>query len=333
VRLQTNQIIYGTGLNDFAPEELQIMKYWNHTLDFYVEEDSVITLGKFDGLHRGHELLIEQIKEQEKQYGLKTIVFTFDIPPRKQTDGAPVKVITTNEEKRFIFEQTGIDYLIECPFTKEVMCMEPEAFIRWMVERLSVKCFVVGDDFCFGYQRMGNHEVLKQFERTYGYRTIVMPKVKEDNRDISSTFVREEIEKGNIAKVNHLLGYPFFAKSNVIHGNRIGRTMGIPTINMAIPEQKMIPPYGVYITRALIEGNWYKGVSNIGKKPTISGDNTLGLETFLLDFDKDVYEENVLVEFLGYIRAERKFDTLGELQNQIEQDIEKTREFYAQQNI
>jgi riboflavin kinase/FMN adenylyltransferase len=307
------------------------MKYWNHTLDFFVEEDSVITLGKFDGLHRGHELLIEQIKEQEKLHGLKTIVFTFDIPPRRQTDGAPVKVITTNEEKRFIFEQTGIDYLIECPFTKEVMCMEPEAFIRWMVERLSVKCFVVGDDFCFGYKRMGNHEVLKQFEHTYGYRTIVMPKVKEDSRDISSTFVREEIERGNIEKANHLLGYPFFAKSNVIHGNRIGRTMGIPTINMAIPEQKMIPPYGVYITRALIDGRWYKGVSNIGKKPTISGDNALGLETFLLDFDRDVYDESILVEFLGYIREERKFDTLEALQHQIEQDIAKTRDFYARQ--
>jgi riboflavin kinase/FMN adenylyltransferase len=304
------------------------MKYWKHTLDFRVEEDSVITLGKFDGLHRGHELLISQIKEQEKRYGLKTIVFTFDIPPRKQTTGGAAKVITTNEEKHFIFEHTGIDYLIECPFTKEVMCMEPEAFIQWMVGRLSVKCFVVGDDFCFGHDRKGNHEVLKQFEEKYGYRTIVMPKVKDDGRDISSTFVREEIEKGNIAKVNELLGYPFFAKSDVIHGNRIGRTMGIPTINMAIPEEKMIPPYGVYITKALIEGDWYQGVSNIGRKPTISGDNALGLETFLLDFDKDVYEENILVEFLGYIRPERKFDSLEALQHQIEQDIEQTRSFY-----
>jgi riboflavin kinase/FMN adenylyltransferase len=309
------------------------MKYWNHTLDFRVEEDSVITLGKFDGLHRGHELLIEQIKDQENKYGFKTIVFTFDIPPRKQTDGAATKVITTNGEKRFIFERTGIDYLIECPFTKEVMCMEPETFIRWMVERLSVKCFVVGDDFCFGHDRRGNHEVLKQFENAYGYRTIVMPKVKEDGRDISSTFVREEIEKGNIAKANHLLGYPFFAKSDVIHGNRIGRTMGIPTVNMAVPEEKMIPPYGVYVTRALVEGQWYKGVSNIGKKPTIAGDNALGLETYLLDFDRDVYEENILVEFLGYVRPERKFDTLEELQGQIEQDIGTAREFFDRQEL
>jgi riboflavin kinase/FMN adenylyltransferase len=109
--------------------------------------------------------------------------------------------------------------------------------------------------------------------------------------------------------------------------------MGIPTVNMAVPEEKMIPPYGVYVTRALVEGQWYKGVSNIGKKPTIAGDNALGLETYLLDFDRDVYEENILVEFLGYVRPERKFDTLEELQSQIEQDIGTAREFFDRQEL
>lgn len=304
------------------------MKYFSDTLEFYVNEDSVITLGKFDGLHRGHELLIEEITNQKKLYGLKSIVFTFDIPPRKKVSDIQAKELTINEEKRYIFEKTGIDYLVSCPFTNEVMCMEPESFIRWIVESLSVKCFVVGDDFCFGHNRMGNHKVLKQFEDKYGYRTIVMPKVKEDGRDISSTFVREEIEKGNIQKANQLLGYHFFVKSDVIHGNQIGRKMGIPTINMAIPEEKMIPPFGVYITRAEISGVWYRGVSNIGKKPTISGDNPVGLETFLLDFEKDVYEENILVEFLDYIRPEKKFDSLEELQKQICLDIEQVNKYY-----
>lgn len=304
------------------------MKYFSDTLEFHVNEDSVITLGKFDGLHRGHELLIEEIANQKKLYGLKSIVFTFDIPPRKKVSDIQAKELTINEEKRYIFEKTGIDYLVSCPFTNEVMCMEPESFIRWIVESLSVKCFVVGDDFCFGHNRMGNHEVLKQFEDKYGYRTIVMPKVKEDGRDISSTFVREEIEKGNIQKANQLLGYHFFVKSDVIHGNQIGRKMGIPTINMAIPEEKMIPPFGVYITRTEISGVWYRGVSNIGKKPTISGDNPVGLETFLLDFEKDVYEENILVEFLDYIRPEKKFDSLEELQKQICLDIEQTNKYY-----
>jgi riboflavin kinase/FMN adenylyltransferase len=304
------------------------MEYWKDTLDFRVGADSVITLGKFDGLHRGHELLIEELNKQKETHGLHTIAFTFDTPPQTQTSGNAAKVITTNAEKRYVFEQTGIDCLIECPFTREVMCMEPEAFIRWMVESLSVKCFVVGDDFCFGHERRGNHQVLAQFEKTYGYRTIVRQKVKEGSRDISSTYVREELEKGNLALANRLLGYPFFVKNDVIHGNRIGRTMGIPTINLAIPEEKLIPPYGVYVTRARIGDSWYRGVSNIGKKPTIPGDNPVGLETFLLDFEQEVYEENVLVEFLEFLRPEQRFDSIASLQRQMEQDIENATGYF-----
>lgn len=304
------------------------MKYFSNTLNFHVDEESVITLGKFDGLHRGHELLMQEIKKQQAQYGLKTIVFTFDIPPRKKVLDIKAKELTVNEEKRFVFEKTGIDYLISCPFTNDVMCMDPEHFIKWIVEALCVKCFVIGEDFCFGHNRMGNHEVLRQFENKYGYRTIVMPKVKEDGRDISSTFVREEIECGNIVKANHLLGYHFFVKSDVIHGNKIGRTMGIPTINMSIPEEKMIPPFGVYITRAFIDGIWYKSVSNIGRKPTIANDNPIGLETFLLDFNRDVYDRNMIVEFLEFIRPEKKFQSLEELKMQIELDIEQTYNYY-----
>lgn len=304
------------------------MKYIHDTLDFHVGEESVITLGKFDGLHRGHELLMHEIQKQKEQYGFKTIVFTFDIPPRKRVYDTKAKELTVNEEKRYIFEQSGIDYLVSCPFTDEVMHMEAEAFIRWIVESLSVRCFVVGTDFHFAHNRSGNYEVLQQFEKKYGYRTIVMPKVQEDGRDISSTFVREEIEKGNIQKANKLLGYHFFAKSDVIHGRRIGHTMGIPTVNMAIPEEKMIPPFGVYVTRTKVDGVWYKSVSNIGRKPTVGADNPIGLETFLLDFDKDVYEQNILVEFLDFIRPEKRFESLEALKHQIFCDIETTHKYY-----
>lgn len=304
------------------------MKYIHDTLDFYVGEESVITLGKFDGLHRGHELLMQEIQKQKEQYGFKTIVFTFDIPPRRRVYDAKAKELTVNEEKRYIFEQSGIDYLVSCPFTDEVMHMEAEAFIRWIVESLSVRCFVVGTDFHFAHNRSGNFEVLQQFEKKYGYRTIVMPKVQEDGRDISSTFIREEIEKGNIRKANRLLGYPFFAKSEVIHGNRIGHTMGIPTVNLAIPKEKMIPLFGVYITRTQVDGSWYKSVSNIGRKPTVGEGNPIGLETFLLDFDRDVYEQNILVEFLDFIRPEKRFESLEALKYQIFCDIETTKKYY-----
>lgn len=138
------------------------MKYIKNTLDFHVEEPTVISLGKFDGIHRGHELLMEKLA-QKKEEGLKAAIFTFDIPPKKNVEHIEAKVLTTNEEKMHIFEGIGIDYLIECPFTREVMCMEPEDFIRMLVEKLNVKCIVAGEDFHFGHNRRGDYQMLKRY--------------------------------------------------------------------------------------------------------------------------------------------------------------------------
>ena len=207
------------------------MKYIKNTLDFHVGEPTVISLGKFDGIHRGHELLMEKLA-QKKEEGLKAAIFTFDIPPKKNVEHIEAKVLTTNEEKMHIFEGIGIDYLIECPFTREVMCMEPEDFIRMLVEKLNVKCIVAGEDFHFGHNRRGDYQMLKKYAPVYGYEALILSKMKEDERDISSTFVREEIMAGNIEKANHLLGYRYFVTGMVKHGNQIGRTIGIPTIKL-----------------------------------------------------------------------------------------------------
>lgn len=297
------------------------MEYVNQTLDFSIEGPSVITLGKFDGLHRGHELLMKELQERGRQSGYKTVVFTFDIPPKNRLSDADAKVLTTNEEKYYIFEKTGIDYLIECPFTEEVMQMEPEQFIRWIVEALHVKCIVAGRDFHFGYRRLGDYKLLLACREKYGYEAIILDKMQEDGRDISSTFIREELSAGRIEKANHLLGYHFFIQSRVIHGNQIGRKMGIPTINMQTPEEKLLPPNGVYVTRVLYGGKIYKSISNVGCKPTIAGEHPIGVETYILDFSQEVYEEEIVVEFLSFIRPEKKFASLEELQKQIERDI------------
>jgi riboflavin kinase/FMN adenylyltransferase len=304
------------------------MEYIRNSLDFHIEKPTAITLGKFDGLHRGHELLMEQMFEAAAQEHLATVAFTFDIPPKNQIEDAFAKVLTTNEEKHLVFEKTGIDYLIECPFTKEIMCMEAEDFIAWIVSALSVRCIVVGTDFHFGHNRAGDYHVLQAFEKKYGYRTVVVDKVTEDGRDISSTFIREEIMKGNFPKANHLLGYEFFLKSRIIHGRQIGRKMGIPTINMKPEPQKILPPFGVYVTRVVSGEKWYKSVSNVGVKPTIEGDNPVGVETYILDFCQDVYEEEMTVQFLDYIRSEQKFDSLDELQQQISSDIAYAEKYY-----
>ena len=305
------------------------MKYIRNTTDFYIEENTVISLGKFDGIHRGHELLLEYLSAK-KEEGLATVIFTFDIPPRKNVNGVESKVLTTNEEKMHMFEQIGMDYLVECPFTREIMCMEPENFIEKIVRQLHIKCIVVGEDFRFGHNRRGNYRMLQEYSGQYGYEVVVVQKIKEDSRDISSTFVREEISLGNMEKANQLLGYRYFVTSVVSHGNQIGRTIGIPTINQLPPEEKLLPPNGVYVTEVFIDEKKYRGVTNVGCKPTIAGKNPIGVETHLLDFKEDVYEKLVTVEFLTRIREERKFASVEALKEQMQNDIAFARVYFSQ---
>lgn len=303
------------------------MKYIRNTTDFYIEENTVLSLGKFDGIHRGHERLLEYFAEK-KHEGLAGAIFTFDIPPRRNVQHIEAKVLTTNEEKMHIFEQLGIDYLVECPFTPEIMCMEAEDFIAKIVRQLHVKCMVVGEDFHFGYNRRGDYRMLKAYAGQYGYEVIVVKKIREDERDISSTFVREEIAKGNIEKANHLLGYRYFVTSVVKHGNRIGRTIGIPTINQIPPEEKLLPPNGVYVTEVCIDEHRYRGITNVGCKPTIEGKNPIGVETHLLDFKEDVYDRLVTVEFISRVREERRFASVEELKEQMQNDIAFRRVYF-----
>ena len=304
------------------------MKYIKNTTDFLIEEPTVISLGKFDGIHRGHELLLEQLLKKKKE-GLATVIFTFDIPPKKKLEEEDVKVLTTNEEKMHMFDTFGIDYLIECPFTQEVMSMEPEDFIRMLVSKLSVKCIVAGEDFCFGHNRRGNYKMLQRYAELLSYEAIILPKMKEDARDISSTYVREEIAAGRIEKANKLLGYSYFVSGIVEHGNRLGRTIGFPTINIIPPANKLLPDFGVYITKVTIDGESYQGVTNVGCKPTIEGKNPIGIETYILDFNQDVYGKNACVTFLKKIRNECKFPTIEALSEQMRIDVNKAKDYFS----
>lgn len=304
------------------------MKYIRKTLDFQIEEPTAVTLGKFDGLHRGHELLMRTVLECGKKYHVASVAFTFDMPPRNRVEEIVANVLTTNDEKQYIFEKQGIDYLIECPFTAEVMAMEPKAFIEWIVKSLNMKYVVVGDDFRFGHKRAGDYHTLQEYEEEYGYKTIVLDKLKDSNRDISSTYVREKIADGNIRKANELLGYHYFIKSEILHGKKLGRRIGMPTINMILPENKLLPPNGVYVTEVLVEGKTYMGVTNVGCKPTVSEEHIVGVETYIDDFNQDLYGEKIVVSFLEFIRPEMKFGSIEELKNQMESDIRVARKYY-----
>ena len=243
-------------------------------------ETSAVTLGKFDGLHKGHQKLISCIQKKKKD-NCKTVIFTFDISPLVKVHHKPAKGLLTNEERQELAEMLGMDMLVECPFTDAVMHMEPEQFVKeFLVDRLHVSYLAVGPDFRFGYERKGTPQLLEQMGKTYGFSVEIVEKLTDGEREISSTYVREELEKGNIEKVNKLLGYEYFTRGEIVHGRQLGRTIGVPTANLIPPTTKKLPPNGVYITVSRIGEKEYGGITNVGYKPTVK-ENFLGVETNL----------------------------------------------------
>ena len=291
------------------------------------EVRSSVTLGKFDGLHRGHQKLINLIRREQGEKN-RSVIFTFDVSPRSYILHSPPKYLLTYEERRELAENLGVDILAECPFTEALMHMEPEDFVKeYLAERLHARYLAVGPDFRFGYQRRGTAELLKELGRTYGFRTEIVEKEKYKGRDISSTFVREELEKGHIEEVNQLLGYTYFTKGEIVHGRQLGRTIGIPTANLIPPVIKKLPPNGVYITESLIQGKTYQGITNIGYKPTVK-ENFLGVETYLFSCNADLYGQEAEVRFYRYLRPEIKFSSLEELKCQMLKDIEEGKSYF-----
>lgn len=295
------------------------MRYERDFRNLQLTENTVLSLGKFDGLHRGHGLLMDAVLEKAKT-GLKACVFTFDIPPNQAMDGEQ-QVITTNEEKKRLFGERGIDCLIECPFTEEIKHMEAERFIEEIVSRLCARWIVIGTDFHFGHGRRGDHELLQSYAGHYGYSVQAVPKIQYKGRDISSTYIREELAKGNMELANELLGYPYFIQGKIIHGNQVGRKIGFPTANIQPPAQKLLPPFGVYISRIWIDGQQYSGITNIGRKPTIQGSNPVGAETYIYGFEGDAYGKEARVDILHFERPEMKFEGVEGLRRQLEKDI------------
>lgn len=294
----------------------------SNTRDFKIEEPTVVTIGKFDGRHKGHQKLLRRMLEIKEAYGYRTAVFSFHMAPVTLIQGEPQKVITTNQERRNNMEKIGIDYLVEYPFTPEVAHLLPEAFVKdILVEQMHARAIVVGTDCGFGYKRSGDAKLLEKLSKTYGYQLTVIEKEQEDHRDISSTFVKEELDRGNMEKANELLGEPYAIHGTVVHGNHIGGTvLGFPTVNLLPPPEKYLPPFGVYVSRVLVDGVYYGGITNIGRKPTVGADSPVGVETFIFGLSQDLYGKAIEVQLLNYERPERKFGSLEELKQQLELD-------------
>lgn len=300
------------------------MKYIADTTEFHIEEPTIVTIGKFDGRHRGHQKLLRTMEELKGRLHYSTAIFTFSIAPATMFTGEIQRVITTNQERRANLEKMGIDYLVEYPFTDDVRRMTPEAFVRdILVARMGAKAMVVGPDCSFGYRGAGNAALLEQLSAECGYKLYVIEKERDDSRDISSTYVREELDAGNVAKANELLGEPYAIHGQVVHGKHIGGSiLGFPTANIIPPAIKRLPKFGVYVSRVLVDNVYYRGVTNIGRKPTVEGENPVGVETYIFNLDEDLYGKYIEVQLLEFDRGEHKFASLEELKERIEKDKE-----------
>lgn len=292
--------------------------------EFQIEEPTAVTIGKFDGRHKGHQKLLREMLCFKERQGLKAAVFTFDMAPAGVMAGRVQTVITTNQERRNKMAKMGIDYLVEYPFDQNTAHMSPEEFVsEVLVRRMHAKAVVVGTDCSFGYKGKGNAQLLKEMSESCGFEAVIIEKEQDDHRDISSTYVREELDQGNIEKANELLGEPYAIHGVVVHGNHIGGAiLGFPTANILPPPEKHLPPFGVYVSQVLVDGALYRGVTNIGKKPTVEGESPVGVETFIMGLEANLYGKEIEVQLLNFERPEQKFSSLEELKERIEKDKE-----------
>lgn len=286
----------------------------------YQLKNSAVCIGKFDGLHRGHQSLIEEISHFS---GYNKVLFTFAFP------GVPY--ILSPEEKRTKAEKLGIDTYVECPFDEALKEMTPKEFFEEiLVRQCDARVICVGDDFHFGKDRAGNVDILQNLAKEAGITCIVVKKKKMYDEIISSTRIREALAKGDLSLANELLGMPYMVQGEVVHGNEIGRTLDMPTANQIPDARKILPPFGVYASKVFFEGKQYYGVTNLGVKPTIPGENQVGAETCLLHFKGDLYGKNLQVELCRFLRGERKFAGLEQLMHQMEADKKNAGLFFGQ---
>lgn len=297
------------------------MIYFQGTTDFRLESPCAVTLGKFDGVHKGHQKLMQRIKDHEKN-GVISCVFTLN--PREE------ELILTQEEQRNVIASLGISALIKCPFVPEISSMHPDAFVREVLQkRLHAVYVAVGSDFRFGFRREGSASFLKENEDRYGFAVDVIEKECYQGREISSTYIREAMNDGNMELAQILLGRPFQVEGTIIHGRHLGTRMGMPTVNIIPPPSKLLPPNGVYESTSLVDGIWYRGVTNIGVKPTVKA-SFRGVETFLFDCSQDLYGKDIHTCLHHFERPEIRFESIDALKEQIQTDILRGREYFSE---
>lgn len=300
------------------------MQYINGLKDYTDNMSSAITFGKFDGLHLGHQMLVNAVKALGRKEQIRSIVCAFDMHQ---------KGILMTKEERELHLENEVDYLVDCAFTRELRELEAETFIRDVIKDIfRARYVVVGPDFCFGHGKSGNVHMLKEYAKKYGYELIVIEKKRYHDRAISSTYIKEVLRDGNVSAASQMLGYRFGITGVVEHGRRLGRTLGFPTLNVVWPEDKLVPPKGVYLCKVWVDGETYDGIANIGIKPTVSEEEVVRMESYLFGYNGEAYGKKVIAELVEYVRAERKFRNRDELKKGVESDIRHAKNYFGIKN-
>ncbi|MFA7295870.1 MAG: bifunctional riboflavin kinase/FAD synthetase [Dehalococcoidia bacterium] len=293
---------------------------------------NVVTLGVFDGVHRGHRALVARVVAEAATRGLGAGVVTFHPNPvTVLRPDVPFAYLQSLERRVELLREVGAAWVAVLQFTSELALVSAEDFTRMLVEDAGMRVLVVGENFHLGRGREGDVPRLRELGARLGFEVVALPLVSGGDgevSDISSTRIRRALATGEMREVAELLGRPFALRGPVLHGDERGRTIGFPTLNIGVSADQALPPNGVYVTRAEIDGNTYHGATNIGTQPTFEGTRRR-VETHLLDFDGDLYGAVVRIELLQMLRPERKFEGVDALVAQIERDVAQTRAFFA----
>jgi len=305
-----------------------------HNINNFEAKNPVVTIGTFDGVHLGHQKVIARLKEFARKHNGESVIFTFHPHPRLVTapNEGNLRLLTTIEEKKQLFEKLGIDHLIVYPFTKTFSELSYSSFVKnILVDKLKTRCLVVGYDHRFGKNREGSFEYLKECAKSYNFKIEKLDALLIDEAHVSSTRIRNALEDGDVEQANKFLGYRFTLHGTVVEGQRVGRKMGFPTANIeASDPHKLIPGYGVYAVEIILSGEKYGGMLNIGTRPTFNNNaDNRSIEVHIFNFSGDIYNKEITLIFEAKIRNEKKFSGPEALVEQLKKDKETALEILS----
>lgn len=294
--------------------------------DTYPQNPTVATIGFFDGVHLGHRFLINQVKVATSQTGWKSSVITFPVHPRQviQSEFQP-QLLSSPEEKIELLDTTGIDNCILLPFTRELSMLTAREFMQLLYEKYHVRMLVIGYDHRFGHNRAETFEDYCRYGQELGIHVMQSTAYTQEQDKVSSSAIRRALLSGDVTTAKKYLGYNYFLEGTVVDGYKVGRKIGFPTANLQVDfPNKLIPSVGVYAVSVHVNGQKYKGMLNIGHRPTINNGNDLSIEVHILDFQGDIYHQKIRIEFVDFLRPEMKFNSVDELISQMQKDKEVT---------